>query len=312
MGLLLKLSISLSLLSLLLWRVDREALFSMLRSLNLMLFLTALLLYILCQLLSTYRWQLLLWAEKIWIPFQKLALFYFEGMFFNLFFPTAIGGDLVKGHRIYRYTEGEEASLASILIDRLVGLSAVLFIALTALLSSSLNSPSPDPIVAWPILGFAGAFVLGVGGMFSRRIGSLLFPSRRWLPASRLWEKLGAFYRSLQRYRGHKIALGKTFCISLFLQALYVYNYYLVARALGFSISLGTFYLLVPLVIVVSMIPISIGGLGVREGTMIYLFGKVGVDPASALGLSLTVFFINILSSLPGGLIFALWRARRS
>jgi len=306
MELLLKLSISLSLLALLLWKTDREALFSMLTSMNPTLFLAALLLYLFGQLLSTYRWQLLLWAEEIWIPFWKLALFYLEGMFFNLFFPTVIGGDLVKGHRIYHYTEGEEASLASILIDRLVGLSALLSIALAALLGSS----SRDPTVAWPILGFAGAFFLGVGGMFSRRIGSLLLPSLRRLPASRVWEQLGAFYRSLQRYRGHRTALGKAFGLSLFLQTLYIYTYYLVARALGFSISLGIFFLLVPLVIAISMIPISIGGLGVREGAMIYLFGKVGVDPAGALGLSLTVFFLNILSSLPGGVIFALWKAK--
>lgn len=304
LGLILKLSVSLSLLAVLFWKTDRAALFSTFHSLSLPPFLAALLLYLVAEVLSSFRWQLLLRAEGIQASLRRLILLYLEGMFFSLFLPTLIGGDLVRGHRIYRYTDGKEASLASILVERFSGLAALLAIALATLLVSW------DPKVAWPILVLSSAFLLGLGVVLGWTRKPFILRLLEGLPFGGLGQKLGAFYQAIQRYLRHRKVLGQAFVLSLILQVILIYAYSLVAKALGLAIPFTAFLLLIPIATVIAMIPVSVAGLGVREGAMVYLFGKVGLASASALGLSLTWFFLTILASLPGGVVFAFWDHR--
>jgi len=297
--------VSLSLLTLLLWRTDRSELLKLLFSLDLPLFSAAVLLYALGQAMSTYRWQLLLKAEGIRMPYLKLVGFYFEGMFFNLFLPTLIGGDVVKGHHIYQYTGGKEASLASILVDRLTGLCSLLGIALLALF---LGGPSlRDPAVTGPILGTALAFASGCVVILHPRLRPLL----ERLPGGRFTEKILGFLQALQQYRRHRKALGQAIGLSVIFQVMVIYSYYLITRALGLAVPLGPFFLLVPVVVVIAMLPVSLGGLGIREGAVVYFFGKVGMEATGAFAMSLTWFLLLILTSLPGGFLFIFQDHRR-
>lgn len=291
---------SLVLLALLLRRTDHSGLANLLASLDPLIFSAGTLLYVLGQALSTYRWQLLLEAEGIPVPYRTLLSFYSQGMFFNLFLPTLIGGDAVRGHQIYRYTGGNEASLASILVERLTGFAALLGIALLALCVG--GSSTRDPAVTWLTLGTSFLFFLGTATALHPRLKPLV----ERLPGRGLRAKVLGIYEALQRYRRLGKALRQTLGLSLGLQATVIYSYFLVAKALGLTVPLGPFFLLVPLVIVIAMIPVSLGGLGIREGAALYLFAKVGLESTSALAMSLGWFLLIILASLPGGLLFAL------
>lgn len=291
---------SLVLLAFLLGRTDRSGLAKLLASLGPLLFSAGTLLYLLGQAVSSYRWQLLLNAEGIRVPYRSLLSFYFQGMFFNLFLPTLIGGDVVRGHQIYRFTGGKEASVASILVERLTGFAALLGIALLArcVVGSSLR----EPAITWLILGTVSVFSFGTAAALHPRLKPLL----ERLPWGGLRAKVLGIYEALQRYRKHRKALQQTLVLSLGFQATVIYSYFLVAKALRLAVPLGPFFLLVPLVIVIAMIPVSLGGLGIREGATLYLFGKIGMDPTSALAMSLGWFLLVTLASLPGGLLFAL------
>ncbi len=256
--------------------------------------------YLLGQALSTYRWQLLLEAEGIRVPYRTLLSFYFQGMFFNLFLPTLIGGDVVRGHQIYRATGGKEGSLASILVERLTGFTALLGIALLALWLG--GSSLREPAITWLILGTASVFSFGTAAALHPRLKPLV----ERLPWGGLRATVLGIYEALQRYRKHRKALGQTIGLSLVFQPMVIYSYFLVAKALGLAVPVGPFFLLVPLVVVIAMIPVSLGGLGIREGAALYLFGKVGMESTSALAMSLSWFLLVILASLPGALLFAL------
>jgi len=78
----------------------------------------------------------------------------------------------------------------------------------------------------------------------------------------------------------------------------------LVARALGLSIPLSYFLLFVPLLAVIVSLPISLNGIGVREGAGIVLFGLVGVDRTAAFSLQFTTYLVAVAVSLLGGLVF--------
>jgi uncharacterized membrane protein YbhN (UPF0104 family) len=116
---LLKLAVSGVLLAVLFWRVDRTVFLNSLRALPVPLLLGCMVLYVLGYIVSIVRWQRLLLAEGIRLSLWRLGLVYFQGAFFNLFLPTLIGGDIVRGYFIYKMTQGHDASIASILVDRL-------------------------------------------------------------------------------------------------------------------------------------------------------------------------------------------------
>jgi uncharacterized protein (TIRG00374 family) len=305
----LKLAISLGLLGYLLARSDLQTISVLVRSLRLPLFIVSLFLYILAQLLSSLRWQCLLQAEKIHLPFWKLILLYFEGMFFNLMLPTLIGGDIVRGYHVFRLTRRHEASLASILVERLSGYVAMIMIACVAAI---LAYPFlRDPAVVWLTAASAAALIGVIAGLLSDQLQAVFFKLLRSAGLARFHETLHGLYEAIQRYWGHRRALLMAVGLSLILQSIGIFIFYLISRSLNFLVPLQYFFLFVPLIHVLSMIPISVAGIGVREASSVYFFAKVGLDSASAMSLSLLYFAVTALTSGLGGIVFLLGHSRQ-
>ena len=139
-----KLAVSAILLAVLFWRVDRAAFLRSLQSLPVPLFLGCVALYALGYLISVIRWQRLLQAEGIRLPLWRLVLVYLQGAFFNLFLPTLIGGDIVRGYFIYKMTSGHDAAIASVMVDRLAGFAALIARTASAMNARVNSGSSPD------------------------------------------------------------------------------------------------------------------------------------------------------------------------
>jgi uncharacterized protein (TIRG00374 family) len=299
-----KLVVSALLLTILFWRVDPPTVFRTLQALPLKVFLGCAALYTLGYLISTFRWQRLLLAEGIRLPLWRLTLVYFEAAFFNLFLPTLIGGDIVRGYTIYRITRGHNASIPSILVDRLSGFAALVAIALIAL--GLAFRRLRDPLVAVMILGVAASFSVVIAVLLHDRMKERASGLLRIVRLTRFQAKLQGMVEALQRYRGHRRALGQAILLSLLLQALIVVTYYLIGAGLSLGVPIVYFFLYVPLITFVAMLPVSVAGLGVREGGVVYFFAKVGVDAATALTMSLIWFSLTLVVSGVGGLAFLL------
>jgi len=299
-----KLFVSALLLTILFWRVDRPTVLRTVQALPLKVFLGCAALYILGYLISTLRWQRLLLAEGIRLPLWRLTLVYFEAAFFNLFLPTLIGGDIVRGYTIYRITQGHDASIPSILVDRLSGFAALVGIALIALGLASRQVR--DPQVAVMILAVAVAFSVVIAVLLHDRMKERASGLLRIVRLTRFQAKLQGMVEALQRYRGHRRALGQAIALSVLLQALIIVTYYLIGAGLNLRVPIAYFFLYVPLITFVAMLPVSVAGLGVREGGAVYFFAKVGVDTATALTMSLVWFSLTLVVSGLGGLAFLL------
>lgn len=297
-------AVSLLLLGILVWRVDLARLLQTLRALPLHVFLAAFLAYLLGYVLSTIRWQRLLLAEGVRLSFSRLVLVYFQGAFFNLFLPSLIGGDIFRGYAIYKLTSGHDAALASILVDRLSGFAALMAIAVVALALA--YGQVQDAAVATMILGVAVVFGVVLVILQNPRLAAL---AGRLLAALRLGRhqaKLTGMVESLQRYRGHRRALLQALILSALLQALIIVTYWAIGEALSLGVPLAYFFLYVPLITVLAMLPVSVAGLGMREGGAVFFFAKVGVDAATALGMALIWFSLTVLVSSLGGLALLL------
>lgn len=297
-----KVLVSLALLGFLLNSTDLHALGGLLRSLRLPIFLASLLLYLITQVLSTLRWRCLLQAEKINLSIWRLILLYFEGMFFNLMLPTLIGGDVVRGYKVFHLTRRHEASLASILVERLSGYVALVLIACVALIFA--YQYLHDPVVVWLTAASAAGIVGIIAGLLSERLQALFFKLLSSAGLGRFHDTLHRLYEAIQRYWKHRQVLLLAVGISLILQVFIILVFFLISRSLNLSVPLLYFFLFIPLISVVSMIPISVAGLGIREGSAVYFFAKVGLDSAAALSLSLLWFAVTALSSGLGGIVF--------
>ena len=210
----------------------------------------------------------------------------------------------MRGYTIYRMTDGQDASIASIVVDRLTGFAALVGIALVSVAAASRTMR--DPQVAAMILAVALIFAAALGVLLSARIMSWATRLLAVLGARRIQARLDGLVEAVHRYRQHRSALRLALLLSVLLQALIIVTYYLVGVGMRLDISIGYFFLFVPLITVVAMLPVSVAGLGVREGGVIYFFAKAGVNPAVALSMSLVWFSLALFVSSLGGLAFLL------
>ena len=250
------------------------------------------------QAISSYRWQTIL-KKDMCVPYTRLLSIYLVGMFFNNFLPTMVGGDVIKGYYLYKSSKRGDVSLASIFLDRYSGFTAMMAITTVAV------------IVGYPLLkgaGLAGVFVLLIGAFVGLSLVIWVGPLHSWamslLSKIHLYginKKIDNTYKVLMSYKGHKDILAIIFGCSMVVQLGVMLGYAIIGRGMGIDVGLGYYFLFIPLATVVSMVPISLAGLGLREGVMVYLFTLVGATKEQALTLSLVWFALMVLVSVLGG-----------
>jgi uncharacterized protein (TIRG00374 family) len=258
----------------------------------------AALLYACTQGVSTYRWSIIL-GKDLRLPYRRLLSIYFIGMFFNLFLPTVVGGDVVKGYYLYRESGRGDVALASIFMDRYTGLAALMTItAVSVAAGHALVGRGLLAVYALMIGGFAVVslvvWVEALHGWATRLISRV-----RLYGADRSFE---TFYNILMGYKGRGAMVFKAFICSIFVQCGVIAGYYALARGLGMGVGPGYFFLFIPLATVVSMAPVTLSGLGVREGVLVYLFSRAGAPEEVSLALSLLWFAVTASVSVVGGI----------
>ena len=279
---------------------DVDQVIQLLRDLDWVAFLGALLLLLLGSFVRSYRWGSLVWALGIQVSLLRLTGLYFVGAFYNLFLPTGMGGDAVKMYELSR-NDGETASaISSVLVDRFLGLFVLFAMALLVLAGSS-QLVRPD------------VRVLIVAGFFGCLIGVALLLQRTWIEAwgrrLGLDQLLGRFkilrelYTSLHLYG--TAALLRATLASVVWNLILIMSYYLLGLAVGIDLSIGHYFLLVPVISVLLIIP-SVGGLGIREGATVLLFSRAGVPETQALALAVAHDVTLIATALIGASIYVM------
>ncbi len=252
--------------------------------------------------LGSLQWGQLLRAVDIRIPFWKVCAYYHVGLFFNNFLPANIGGDIARVFDASRHAETKAAAVSTVLMDRLVGTLALGGLALVTTL------PAIDrfhlSVVYLMVVGFFVVTVLLVWAIFH----PALLPAVERLLArfglGGLKPHLDDLAERLKGFRGERGLFTRLLALATVVQVSRIGVHVLVARALGLHIEIAYFFLFVPLLAVIVSLPISLNGIGVREGAGILLFGLVGVDRAHAFSLQFTTYLVAVAVSLLGGLVF--------
>lgn len=290
--------ISLALLAWVLSRAGLAQLAAAARAADLRLYALAALLALAGIFIRAARWHGLLRAVGARVSGRRAVYLYFVGAFFNTFLPTGFGGDVVRVLEIGPGATSAQAA-GTALVDRLTGFIMLFVLALAALpWAYGLLPGQLGLLIGLLALGVLAASALLFEGRLLRRL-------TRWLPralspAGDAW--IGRTYAVITAcgWRGLAGALAWSLVFNL---QLIVANV-LVARALGLTVSPWVFFAFVPITTAALLAPISIAGLGVREGLYVLLFGQVGVGQAEAVALSLGVYSLDVLMGLLGGLIY--------
>jgi uncharacterized membrane protein YbhN (UPF0104 family) len=297
---LLKVSVSLGLLLLLVWKIGWRETLETLRQADVRYLLVAWGLYLFSMLLRAYRWQVLLRIQKLEAPLSRLTSLYFIGTFFNTVLPTGIGGDVVRMYELSKDSRQGAESVSTVLVDRLCGFVVLFVIASLALPFSYHLIP---PVVSAAILVITLLTLIGVWMALSDGVWAGL--SRLPLLRSLLGRsKVKQFRASIVAYRTRDIT--NALLASVVFNGLLMVINYLVAVAFGVRISPWYFLIFVPIISFLLALPISFSGLGVREGGYVLLFGQAGVPSSLALGMSLCIYAMTVATGLIGGLLYAL------
>jgi glycosyltransferase 2 family protein len=301
-----KAAIGIGLLAILFFKLDSGQFVSTLSAVRLEFVITALAAYVVAKTLTALRWALLARPLGFKQRLSEFVAFYFIGMFFNLFAPSTLGGDAGKIYYLARDPGGNGTAetagraVVSILADRAIGMAVLVWIGAAALLAFPTYAAAVPAPVRYATFALA---LLPVAGY-------ALFPLlARWLEKvphslARKLRDLGDAY-----WRRPKV-LAASILISLVFHLIQIWIQILIGDALRFELPWSYAFVFFPLVDIVAMLPVSISGIGLREGTYVFFLGKLGVGADKAFACGIVWLAIVIASGLVGGIIFVLYRRR--
>lgn len=293
-ALIIKFAVSTALLYIVLSKTGLEKVFSMLKGMSLPVFISAIFLYILAQVISTLRWKLLLPGV---LGVRKLFSLYMIGAFFNTLLPGVIGGDAVKGFYLYQATGRGSLTLASIFMDRYLGF--VVLIAICALAFPFGYKYFYGSRLEWLLPLVVLSFIIGSFLVFGLRLGKKI-------------KILSGFYDYFHAYCNQKEVIGKTLLLSVLVQLAGIFSVYILALGIGQHIPFLACLIFVPLIVMFTTLPISISGLGVREGAFVLFLGLIGIKPGVATAISLSWFVSITAGSLLGLVEYIKYKKERA
>jgi hypothetical protein len=239
------------------------------------------------------RWHLLMQNLRMPQPFGFYWRSYFKGMFFNQALPTSIGGDALRVVDVYKRGFRKRDALHGVLLDRGIGLAALLLLNVVA----NAFDPTLFPRQIYHLINLVA--LAGLVGFCA-----LLLPCHlSWFHGTNAWLSL---IRNLSR------SLNQAFCrqrvplatLSILTHLFTMFCICATGRAVGLDYSLLTYFIVVPPALLFTLIPVSLAGWGVREGAMVALFSLIGGDTAAILTVSILYGLMLALISIPGLIVF--------
>ena len=308
LNLLLKLIVSGGLLAYLVIQTDLSTFTAAVRDADIRLFAVATGFFVLSNALGAGQWYLLLRAQNLDVSVGQAVVFYWVGVFFNNVLLGNIGGDALRIYDIRRLTGSSGGGAAATVMDRFIGLFSTCLLALSAwTLIAEVRFMGLITVLGPVWLALAIVMAAGLSRRFGRNLQRL---------ADRLLPELGArifadMRESVFVYREKKHLLALAWVVSLGVQFSRILVYFTAGLAVGLEMSTLPYFIgFQPLAAVIASLPISIGGLGVREGVLVELFGRVGIIESQAFAFSLLGYAAGITASLFGGIAFIFRRVQ--
>lgn len=253
--------------------------------------------------ISAWKWGLVLASRRRPLPYRRLLRHYLVGLFFNNVLPTTVGGDTVRAWEAARDTGDVPEAVGSVITERLVAGAAL---GVTALLGLPFVEVTPRllALVASFLLidlALVAAFLVP---RVAERVATSVLPRGLAGVRGTVSATVGVVRESLRAPR----LFAQLFVLSVGFQLLVAAVNMCLFEAMGVPVPLARCVVYTPMIFTITMLPVSLSGLGVREAAYVYFFGQTGVAQADAVAASLLFFVVVALASLPGAPLFAMSR----
>lgn len=266
------------------------------------------LLGLLAVLVSAWRWQVLCRPRSLRAGYPYLVGLYFVGMFFNQVLPTSVGGDVVRAYQLGRSEGDGAAAFASIFAERYAGLVTLVVFAAVAVPLNHRFRAMPE---VWLLLALAsGGVAIGSWLVFDPRIRKKL---QAWVGPGRLdraFEKAARAQAAIGAYRHHPGSILQALLLSAVFYLVAVLLTWAGCMTFGAVVPLGTLATAVPLMLLLFLLPISIGGLGLHEWAYTAVLSLVGVPIAVGLSVGLLYRARSVIFALLGGALYPFLSSR--
>ena len=283
--------------------IDLPAFWERVKGMNPAWILLALAAYALTQAIGVWRWNRLLRAQHIEVERRRLTESIWVSMFFNNFLPSNIGGDVVRIADTAPAAGSKTLAMTVILVDRALGLTALVIIASSgALVASLLGVHIPGARWLWIASALGAVAAISVIAM-PQLVGHALLPVRA-LNKPWLTERAQRLEDAVIRFRNAPSAVAGAFAGAMVVQITVVAFYLLTAEGLSVPLPIFLGAVLIPVSLVVQMAPVSINGFGVREAVFAFFFRRFGLPTDAAVALSLVSTGMVMGLSLVGGFFF--------
>lgn len=293
---LIRIAVSLGLIAFMLSRLDGDDMLRFLRRADVSLVLLTLVTVFVDRSFMVVRWMKLVEALDIHVPRLRVVKIFFLSTFFGSFLPSGVGGEAVRAVSFSRLTSRGVESVASVVMDRMLGLLSMLLMGFMSLTVFYRVYPHPALVGVVVVLAVGVVAALALGLSRTMHVRVLALGKENWLSKAT---------RAMGRYRDRLGTLALVLGLSLGVQGLRVLQAYFLSEALDLETPLIYFLCFIPPILVVTMLPISVGGWGTTNVAYVALFSQVGMDRDGAFVLSVLILALGVIGNLPGGLIYA-------
>ncbi|HQH27175.1 MAG TPA: lysylphosphatidylglycerol synthase transmembrane domain-containing protein [Oligoflexia bacterium] len=312
----LRLFLALFLISLLFWIVDFRTLLQALANIRIIYIVYLVALSFLLIWISCFKWQLFVKASGHQTGILSLMKYYTMSYFFNLFLPSSLGGDVARsvqlGHRLSSY----ESAFAATFIERITGFLAMILMGVAFVAAGSQATHGVEAAV----LLVAFIALLGSCVCFSRRLADLFanrlrqFANTMMAPprAEKLVHFMDKLSASIDFARNDLPLFAKAMVLSFVFHLCAVLNTYVCAHAVGwYEADFGGLCVVVPLILLVSVAPVTPSSVGLQEGAFLFFLQRIGASYAEGLSIGLLITAKSVIIACVGGLLYLFCREEK-
>jgi glycosyltransferase 2 family protein len=295
-----RLAVSLALLAAVIWIADWGSIADVMREIEPGWVAFATLLAVLDRLIINLRWQVFLKARGLLVGYGRLLRIQLAANFLGSFLPSSLGVDAVRIAALVRHQLPAAEVVATTLVDRATLVLATLLFGATMVLALA-GTRLPDD-VRWLILTMTVVLVAGCAAMFHPSV-------RRWVRQDivpRLPERIRELTHGVGAatvaYRHETGRMAWAAVLTGVLFGVRIMFAYALARACGAEVTIAELLLVIPILWIVVMVPVTVGGIGLQDAGYVALMALIGVTPAIAFSMSIIEHVVARAVSLPGAL----------
>jgi glycosyltransferase 2 family protein len=298
-----RVAIAVGLTAYLLWKSDPRAVLAATRDADWRPIALAVLLVFVDRALMAYRWVMLLCIvdPRQRPPLGAIMRIFFVSTFVGTFLPASVGGDAVRAYSVTRLKVGGGDAVASVLMDRMLGVASILLMALAGLTLARDLAGNWTIVTALAISAVACAVTLAL--VFSDRAAATATRATTVMPEA-LRQPIERVLASIRRYAAFHRQLAAVLLCSVAVQVLRIVQAYYLGRGLGIAAPPVVYFAFVPLILLVMLLPITINGIGTSQAAFVWFFDRAGVPAGSAFALSVLFVSLGIVGNLPGAVLY--------